>query len=538
MDQTLKKICGLLKSPDHMRRCAAALVLTELAPRNTDVVKALGETLPDAGEQLSACILDALQAIGSPAAVPFVMPLLHSQDMTTRMRAVGIVACGGAKVVPEIRRQIKEASRQQKLVYIDLLARIHNNETFQMLLDMLFEPDFTLVKETCDAVRRHASSAPPPERLKLHKQLIKFLKTSAVQKQERILTSSLLLLGHIGRPEAAVVILKYSSPKTSQYVRRHALIALKGVEYTGRTPNVVLGKVFPYLNEADEDIARHVIDIIARMSSPSINSSQLQKLLKSPHATARAFAARMLSGPDTTENNRLLIGLLQHEDNEVRETSARALSSHKKAAGELLKVLASEKRSDICWSLAKILKPHGEAIDKKTIKKFTSLATKEMLAGNPRFEPLLYLVRNFDPKAAESVLLDAGMEHMRAKRWPAAVDCLRRLLHTETFNDEVSYALSICDLKVSHKELSPQYRAEDHALRGFNSLFRHNSADLLNSLKKDKTLDASDLYYVGFHFIEGNGDERLFGEEILKHIVKRWPKSTEAKAAKQRLNPR
>ena len=118
------------------------------------------------------------------------------------------------------------------------------------------------------------------------------------------------------------------------------------------------------------------------------------------------------------------------------------------------------------------------------------------------------------------------------------MDCLRRLLHTETFNDDVSYALSVCDLKVSHKELAPQYRAEDHALRGFNSLFRHNSTDLLNRLKTDKALDASDLYYVGFHFTEGSGDERLFGEEILKHIVKSRPKSAEAKAARQRLNPR
>lgn len=56
-------------------------------------------------------------------------------------------------------------------------------------------------------------------------------------------------------------------------------------------------------------------------------------------------------------------------------------------------------------------------------------------------------------------------------------------------------------------------------------MYRHNKEELLGKLKKDKTLDASDLYYVGFHFNESAGDERLFGEEIFKHVVKTWPKS-------------
>ncbi|OGV68233.1 MAG: hypothetical protein A2283_10260 [Lentisphaerae bacterium RIFOXYA12_FULL_48_11] len=535
MDQTLKKISGLLKHQDPVRRIGAAVVLAEIAPENKDVVKALGEALPDAGQQLSGHILEALQAIGSPAAVPYVMPLLNSQDMAIRMRASAIIACGGSAVVPEIRKQFKESPRQQKLVFIDLLARIHTNETLQMLLDLLFEPDFGLIKETCDAVKRHASGAQPPERLKMHKQVVKFMNTARVKQQERVLTSSLLLLGHIGRPEAAALLLKYTLPKTSPYVRRHALIAMKGVAFAGKTASSVLKKIFPYLEEAEEDIARLTIEIIQRMPEPDISAAQWKKLLQNKHGSARAFAARMLSGMDTADNNALLIELLGHEDNELREVAANALASHKKATPLLLKALASEDNIHITWSLAKILKPHTEAIDKKTVKKFTDLAAKEMLAGKPRYEPLLYFVRNLDPNAAESIMLEAGMAHKKAKRWVNAVDCLRRLLHTQTFNDEVSYALSVCDLKVSKKELSAQYRAEDHALRGFNSLYRHNKEELLTRLKKDKILDTADLYYVGFHFSESAGDERLFGEEILKHVAKTWPKSKEAKDIKARL---
>jgi len=535
MDQILKKITGLLKHQDPMRRSGAALVLAELAPKNKDVVKELGEALPSAGQQLTAHILEALQAIGLPAAVPYVMPLLNSQDMSIRMRTSAIVACGGSTVVPEIKKQFKESPRQQKLVFIDLLARIHTTETLQMLLDLLFEPDFSLIKETCDAVKRHAAGAQPPERLKLHKQVEKFMSTARVKQQERVLTSSLLLLGHIGRPEAAAILLKYTTPKTLPYVRRHALIALKGVDFAGKTASSVLKKIFPYLEESEEEIVRHTIDVIQRMPEPDISAAQWRKLLQNDHGSARAFAARMISGTDTSDNNSLLIDLLGHDDNELREIAANALAGHKKATPLLVKALASEDNVNIAWSLVKILKMHGEAVDKKTVKKFTDLAAKQMMAGKPQYEPLLYFIRNFDAKAAETIMLDAGLAHKKAKRWALAVDCLRRLLHTESFNEEVSYALSLCDLKVSKKELSAQYRAEDHALRGFVSLYRRNKNELLARLKKDKILDESDIYYIGFHFSEAAGEERDFGDELLKHVAKTWPKSREAKDAKARL---
>ncbi len=535
MDQTLKKITGLLKHQDPVRRIGAAVVLAELAPNSKDVVKALGEALPDAGQQLSGHILEALQAIGSPAAVPYVMPLLNSQDMAIRMRASAITACGGSAVVPEIKKQFRESPRQQKLVFIDLLARIHTTETLQMLLDLLFEPDFGLIKETCDAVKRHAAGAQPPERLKLHRQVVKFMNTSSVKKQERVLTSTLLLLGHIGRPESAAILMKYTLPKTNPYVRRHALIALKGVDLAGKTASSVLRKIFPYLEDSEEDIARLTVEIIQRMPEPAISAKQWKKMLRNKHGSARAFAARMLSGMDTADNNRLLIELLEHEDNELREIAANALVSHKKATPLLLRALVSGNNIHVAWSLAKILKPHSEAIDRQAVRKITALAQKEMLAGKPRYEPLLYLARNLDPNAAERIMLDAGLAHKKAKRWANAVDCLRRLLHTQTFNDDVSYALSICDLKISKKELSAQYRAEDHALRGFTSLYRHNREKLLDILKKDKSLDVSDLYYVGFHFSESAGDERLFGEEILRHAARKWPKSKEARDIKARL---
>ena len=81
MDTTLRRICGLLESPDAMRRHAAVIVLGELKPKEAAVVDALGKLLQDANPVLAGHILDALEAMDAAAAVPHVLPLLNAESM-------------------------------------------------------------------------------------------------------------------------------------------------------------------------------------------------------------------------------------------------------------------------------------------------------------------------------------------------------------------------------------------------------------------------------------------------------------------------
>ena len=556
MEKTLKAICGMLKERDHARQCGAAYVLARLAPKNAEVVQMLGEALNEAisregdraGESFTAAILEALHAIGSKTAVPYVMPLLGTENMGLRMRAVAIIAAAGGAVAPQIKQQLKEASRQEKMVFIDLLARIYKPQTYGVLLDILAESDFGLVKETCEAVQRHVKGASAQERLALHKRVVLFMNAPKAKQHDRVLTSCLLLLGHIGRNEAVPLLLKHSAPqklspastsihlrRDPNYVRRHALIGLKGLEYTGKKAGALLTRVLPYLDDPDEEMMRHTLGIISRLPASSVPKARWHKLLKNRHSPARSFAVRKLADADNAETNRLLVSLLSHDDNDIREISASALARHKKALPSLLQALTATRSAETAWQLAKILKPHSEAIDKKTLTKFKKLTAKEMLGGKPRQAALGYFLGNFDARASESVLLEVGLEHKRAKRWRSAIESLRGLLHTETFNSDVSYALSMCDLKDSRKQLEPQFRMKDHALRGFESLIRRDRQDLFKRLTKDRSLDAADLYYVGFHFNEGVDDRREFGEELLKLIVTKWPRSQEAKAVRERL---
>jgi hypothetical protein len=345
------------------------------------------------------------------------------------------------------------------------------------------------------------------------------------------------LVGYIGAPEARAVLLQYATPKQLGYIRRHALLGLKGLETTGAAVAQTAKALLPYLGEADPVIAQHALDILERF--PDLGTGKTApwpKLLQNPHAPVRAFAAQRLAAIDEAATNKTLLALLGHDDPQVGDIAAGALAHHPNATKLLVDALTTERDPQQAWRLVKILKPHGTLIDKPALAKCAALATKDITAGQPRYEPLLYLLRNTDPKTAETVLLQAARKFQQTKQWPKAIECYRQLANSECFDNDLRYQLGVCNLKQSPKDLAPHLRAEDHALRGFQGLLAHKGFQLLERLQKEPALEAADLCYLGFHFAEAAGpEEAAFGRALLEQVAKKWPRSAEAKAAKNKL---
>jgi len=370
----------------------------------------------------------------------------------------------------------------------------------------------------------------------LHRQVVKFMGSKRVKKDDRVLTSCLLLVGYIGAPDARKILLKHSTSKNLGYIRRNALIGLKGLQYTGAVVNQIARQMLKYLAEPDyPNVVQNALDIIEKLPLGKSYDSQWRKLLKSKHPSVRSFAARKLATNDNAAGNRLMMTLLAHPDGQVSEIAAGALARHKGATRLLLGALARERKAERAWRLAKILKPHSQWVDKKTIKKFVALASRSLEAGEPRHETLLYFLRNIDPKLADGVYRDVGLKYKKARKWAKAVDCLKQIVRSEGFDAELRYELSVCNVKQSAKDLAPHLRAEDRALRGFQSLLQDKGPKLFDELKKDRALDAADLYYIGFHFSEGTGGESKFGRKLLEYVAKRWAKTKDGKAAKNKL---
>ncbi len=92
-----------------------------------------------------------------------------------------------------------------------------------------------------------------------------------------------------------------------------------------------------------------------------------------------------------------------------------------------------------------------------------------------------------------------------------------------------------CGLKLSTHDLAVDARHADPCLQQFARLIHNHEIDPGARLRQAKWLGSEDLFYLGFHFAEGDKPEREFGAQGLRLAMQRSPRSKLAKDAKSKL---
>jgi HEAT repeat protein len=538
MDKQLQTIAALLGSEVPNRRLAAAIVLGELAPSDPDVVRALGSALGSADETLTREIVAALGRTRHKTAFPYLLPMLLNAPPALRDAAAKALAQLKMDIEAELEKVWAKAATQQKLALMDVFARLHSDGATRFLLTGLFDPDFEMVKSICGAIRRHISDASEEERKDLFKQISSFVKSPRVKKDMRATTSCLILFGSLGNPAARPLLLDYIGPKQVAFVRRNALQALAGLSREGAGVDAMIKKVLPLLKEEDrENVVSPAIALLAPLEFPANTVGDLEKLAKSDNAEVRRFAVRKLGYQTGKKIVGSMLDWLSDADQEVRDIAAKALCRIEDAAQPLLEKLGKVSTADDAWNIVKLLKPHAERFAKDAKKKLAARCLDLLEKNDPRVPAYTWLLRNVDAAGFNAQIAEAGEDLRQRKKFAAAVQSLRLLANTEFFNAAVRYQLSFSGLKTSSKDLAPGRRGEDPCLRGFTALLRDPSFKLFDGLAKDKKLlEPEDLFYLGFHFAESPmGHEQQFSKQVFEFLIKTWPKSEQAKAAKNKL---
>jgi hypothetical protein len=101
--------------------------------------------------------------------------------------------------------------------------------------------------------------------------------------------------------------------------------------------------------------------------------------------------------------------------------------------------------------------------------------------------------------------------------------------------EALRFEMAACGLKASEHDLAVESRTADPSLQQFARLVRSHDVDPADRLKQAKWLGPEDLFYVGFHFAEGDRQEREFGAQALRLAIQRSPRSKLAKDAKSKL---
>jgi hypothetical protein len=123
----------------------------------------------------------------------------------------------------------------------------------------------------------------------------------------------------------------------------------------------------------------------------------------------------------------------------------------------------------------------------------------------------------------------------KKKDFLGAVSYFRLLARDPACSEEIRFELAATGLKIANHDLAPEARQAEPSLGQFARLLQDQGFDVFARVRRAKYLDPDDLFYLGFHFTELNGNAREFGGKVLELLVERSPKSSLAKDARRKL---
>nr|AFD03194.1 hypothetical protein [uncultured bacterium W4-21b] len=536
MNTVLKKLTKLVESDEDEIKCSAIRVLGALGIKERLVLKSLGERLASDPEPVKLAVLDAFIRTPQPQALNYLLPILKLEG-NVRRRAIHAIGALGPKAITSLEKEFRSATLQEKRLFVDIFSAIHSKSAVDFLVASLLEGDLELLKYICFALRNQIEKMSKSEKLYLMRKVNQFLNLSSVKKNDEMTTSGILLLGYIGEPQAKATMLKFLDKKHSFYVRRNALYALTRLQLKGAGNDTVVEKVFPLLNDSDyPNVVRNVLSILDVISLPKRFYKQLPKLLQvTSHSTVKRFALKRLAESKSKETIKLLISHLDSNDPMVRDAAVEALGEFRGAIPELLKKVDTATELDRAEKITLILRKHRDYFKKEKCRVLYRKFEKLIKTDAMRAKVYALLLKHVNPDFFYAEVLKKAKQLKRKKKWALAKEHLDQLATGLFYTDEVRYEMASVLLNLSKKDMGVQGRTNDPAVQLFSVLARVNFSNVIAMIKKDRTLDANSLYYLGFHFAEKMFEQKAFGIEVLKYLLKRFPRSKVASATRKKI---
>ena len=101
------------------------------------------------------------------------------------------------------------------------------------------------------------------------------------------------------------------------------------------------------------------------------------------------------------------------------------------------------------------------------------------------------------------------------------------------FKSEDKFRLALAQLKLHAHTLATN--RHHPAVDLLADLHRNSAYPLFEALKKDRALEADDLFNLGFSLVERHGDERSLGKDLLEYVATKFPRNKVGKNAKNKL---
>jgi HEAT repeat protein len=533
-DATSKKLLSLLDGsrPPEVRR-AAMVVLGEIGLREASIAGAVSEGLEDTDPAVRLAALSAAGKLGVERAIPQLLERvrLGGEESEAAARAASRLGAKGSKALQGLMPQVAPGLRRRIAA---ALAAAGTPSAEAAAVEALSDTDPGVVDASARELLARIPNLEARRRRDLAAQILKLLRPAKGRRLPAHSEAVLLrLAAALGEPAAEGAFWARLEPNQPAELRAAALQALGT-----RPPPTQREKLRPLLTCAADADFRVVAPALMILKTASVDNRALGDwlpLFDAPDPAARRFAVEKLGRLDTPPVAAALLRQLDHPDRSVRDQALAALGGLTRGRAALAQALLEADSPDQGWILARAQAAFARDYPAPTRRKIFEKACAYLENDDRRADPLLFLLREAEGKDLQARLEERAAALRKKARHADALVYLRALTRDPACGDPVRFELAACGLKLSPKSLEADARAADPSLEQFAGLIRRQQINVAEAVEKARWLDAEDLFYLGFHFVEGAREEREFGAGVLRLLLKRAPKTKRAKDAKNKL---
>lgn len=532
-DATTKKLLELLESEQAGLRAAAALVLAAVGERDGALSKALVAAIEDADQAVRVQVLTAIGKLKIEQALPRLLEKVAEggPESEAAAQAASQLGARGTRALRELMHKTAPGLRRR---IASALAGGGTASAETAALDTLLDSDPGVVDAATRSLTDKIPTLSKEHRRALVDHVLDLLKVGKGERLPPISESALLrVLAALRDPRGEAAFWSRIDPQHPPDLRGVALQAL-GTLPAPAAPDK-LKRLLVCAADADFRVAAPALMILKAVT---VNDRMLKDwlpLFEARDLAARRFAIDKLGDRDKAEVAAGLILQLRHGDRGLCEEAVARLAKLEHGRQGLARALLDAESADEAWTLARAQMPFVRDYATALRGKIFSQLCDYLEANDRRADALQALLREADARGLRDQLGDRALALRKKKDYAKALIYLRLLTRDPACGEAIRFEQAGSALKVSNHDLGADSRAADPALHSFAGLLHRHETEPLQLVEKAKWLEPEDLFYLGFHFVEGTGPEKDFGADVLRLLIKRSPKAKLAKDARSKL---
>jgi hypothetical protein len=534
MDKTAASLVAFAAGPENIeRRAAAMLMLAELGI-DTPKAREVAAAAVASPTVLQEYALRWFEKLRPEDGLPALVPLFDAPDSGIRERVRRLVGDFGGAAVPVIAAVGKTAPRSWLTGAVEVLGAIGTGPAVRALFELVARGDSDIARNAVEALHKRTRDLADKPKAQFLEHVLAAATRPAVIASPAATTAIIRTLGTLGSPGARVWLLAAATGGDVPETRAEALRALAACLRHEKLAAKEFAKIAPMLSDPDfARVVRPALDLLESRQFGKDDQAFLLRLQKSPHVAVRSFALAKLG---TSEAPKAVSALLSSLDDAeaVRRSAARTLGEIPEARQALMKRFIEATDASAAFTMAETLGRYEVPWRRPTLEQIWKRYVKALEADDRIQGAFLHFLRTTAPELAAESLRKQAASLLRAGRARDAAR-LRTLVREISGSDlEDGYQLALALLKTRKRGLDHPVRRPDAAL---DVLLEIEAAGFATGprLRKERALDADELYATGFALAETNAAGVAIAEDVLAHLAKKLPRTKIGKAAKNKL---